>query len=161
MEKVMTRQNPVFKTAAIYPKGMTPTQTIQRFYQAIIEKDAERIARFYVPDEKTYVVLEGPRQATKGFSKIQKGWRDFCDSPLTLNAIEWIEGPLEEASGDMAWMAGIVQLTISLRGRNFSRKFRSSFVMRRNEVDNFWRIQHEHVSAAMPDPYGIGDWLKK
>jgi hypothetical protein len=24
-----------------------------------------------------------------------------------------------------------------------------------------WLIRHEHVSGALQDPYGIGDWLKK
>jgi ketosteroid isomerase-like protein len=159
----MTRQSPIIKTAtATRHKGMlTPSQTIHRFYEAIIDRDAEKIARFYVPDERTYVVLEGPRQSTLGFTKIKKGWRDFCDSALSLHSIEWIEdGPLEETSGDMAWMAGVVVLTVALPGKLFTRKFRSSFVLRKSDTDG-WRIQHEHVSAAMADPYGIGDWLKK
>ena len=106
------------------------------------------------------MVLEGPRQATLGFTKIKKGWRDFCDSALSLHSIEWIEdGPLEETSGDMAWMAGIVYLNLTLRGKPFTRKFRSSFVLRKSDSDG-WRIRHEHVSAPMIDPYGIGDWLK-
>jgi ketosteroid isomerase-like protein len=159
----MTRQNPITKAAtATRHKGMlTPSQTIHGFYQAIIDKDAEKIAHFYVPDERTFVVLEGPRQSTLGFTKIKKGWRDFCDSALFLQSIEWTEeGPLEEASGDMAWMAGVVNLTVALRGKQFTRKFRSSFVLRKSDSEG-WRIQHEHVSAAMADPYGIGDWLKK
>jgi ketosteroid isomerase-like protein len=139
---------------------MSPTETINHFYQAIIDKRVEDIRTSYVPSEETYVILEGPRYTTLGFEKIAKGWGDFCNSPLTLNKIEWVEGPFEETSTDMAWVGGMIVLTVEVKGKEFSVQFRSTFVLRNNEA-NQWQIKHEHVSAPLQDPYGIGDWLKK
>lgn len=135
-----------------------PTQEIDQFYAAIRAKDAALIGTFYVQDEDTYVILEGPRLATKGFEKIQKGWYDFCASGLALTAIDWLDGPLVETGTDMAWVGGIIRLRVSLNERDFEQTFRATFVMR--AVDGAWKIRHEHVSGALADPYGMGDWLK-
>jgi ketosteroid isomerase-like protein len=139
---------------------MSPTETINHFYQSIIDKRVEDIRLSYVSSEDTYVILEGPRYSTLGFEKIAKGWGDFCNSPLTLNKIEWVEGPFEEVSSDVAWVAGMIVLTVEVKGKEFEVQFRSTFVLRKNE-ETYWQIKHEHVSAPMEDPYGIGDWLKK
>lgn len=138
---------------------MSPSQTISSFYQDIIEKNAAAICAHYVQDEQTYVVLEGPRLTTLGFAKIEKGWADFCASGLTLEAIDWLEGPFEEQSGDMAWLGGVIRLRVRVREADFEQTFRASFVLRKPE--DRWLIRHEHVSGALSDPYGIGDWLKK
>jgi ketosteroid isomerase-like protein len=139
---------------------MSPTETINHFYQTIIDKNLAEIHSNYVHSEETYVILEGPRYTTLGYEKIAKGWGDFCNSTLTLNKIEWIEGPFEETSVDMAWVAGMIVLTVEVKGKEFAVQFRSTFVLRKNE-ENIWQIKHEHVSAPLEDPYGIGDWLKK
>jgi hypothetical protein len=138
---------------------MSPIETINHFYQAIIDKRVEDIRLGYVPSEETYVILEGPRYTTLGFEKIAKGWGDFCDSPLTLNKIEWVEGPFEETSERMSYVAGMIVLTVEVKEKEFSVQFRSTFVLLKNE-ENVWQIKHEHVSGPLPDPYGIGDWLK-
>jgi ketosteroid isomerase-like protein len=139
---------------------MSPIETINHFYQAIIDKRVEDIRLSYVPSEETYVILEGPRYTTLGFEKIAKGWGDFCDSHLTLNKIEWVEGPFEETSERMSYVAGMIVLTVEVKEKEFSVQFRSTFVLLKNE-ENKWKIKHEHVSAPLQDPYGIGDWLKK
>ena len=138
---------------------MSPIETINHFYQAIIEKKVEDIRLSYVPSEETYVILEGPRYTTLGYEKIAKGWGDFCESALTLNKIEWVEGPFEETSSDMAWVGGMIILTVEVKEKEFAVQFRSTFVLRKDEEDN-WQIKHEHVSAPLANPYGIGDWLK-
>jgi ketosteroid isomerase-like protein len=142
---------------------MTSIETINHFYQAIIDKNTSKICSFYVQNEQTYVVLEGPRLTTLGFSKIEKGWIDFCASGLTLDKIEWLEGPFCEESTDMAWVGGVIRLTISITGKSFEQTFRASFVLRKSieNTEGGWLIRHEHVSGALADPYGIGDWLKK
>ncbi len=137
---------------------MSPTETVHHFFNCIIAKDVEGICASYIPDGQTYVVLEGPRLTTLGYTKIAKGWADFCASDLSLRAIEWLEGPFEESSADMAWLAGIIRLRVHLRERDFEQTFRASFVLRNNAKG--WQIRHEHVSGALTDPYGIGDWLK-
>jgi ketosteroid isomerase-like protein len=138
---------------------ISPVETINGFYAAIIDKRVEDIRKSYVYSENTYVILEGPRYTTLGYEKIAKGWGDFCNSPLTLEKIVWVEGPFVEESGDMAWVAGMIVLTVAAKGKEFSVQFRASFVLRQNEWGT-WQIRHEHVSAPLPDPYGIGDWLK-
>ena len=144
---------------------MTAIETINQFFQAIIDKNAAKICTFYVQDEQTYVVLEGPRLTTLGFSKIEKGWFDFCDSKLTLDSIEWLEGPFSEEESKMAWVGGIVKLTVAIGAQPFTQTFRASFVLKKGKnalnTEGGWLIRHEHVSGALTDPYGIGDWLKK
>lgn len=135
-----------------------PIEKMNEFYQFIMDKDAKSISNSYVPSSDLYVILEGPRLSNRGHKNISKGWADFCESGLTLESIKWIEGPFCEESPDMAWIAGVVILEIEVNGKRFSQTFRASFVLtaQRNE----WKIKHEHVSAALEDPYGIGDWLK-
>jgi ketosteroid isomerase-like protein len=137
----------------------TPLQTVTAFYQAIIDKQVDSILSNYVPSEDTYVILEGPRYTTVGYDNIAKGWRDFCDSALSLTVIQWTEGPFEKISDEMAFIAGQINLTVQLGEKSFTVLFRATFVLIRPE--NFWQITHEHVSGPLPDPYGIGDWLKK
>lgn len=140
---------------------MTPFDTINSFFQAIIDKKVAAICAFYVPDEHTYVILEGPRLSTLGYEAIAKGWKDFCVSTIHLKTIHWVEGPFEEAVSQMAWVSGIVHLTISIQGKTFEQTFRTSFVLKKSDnTEGGWLIRHEHVSGALADPYGIGDWLK-
>ncbi len=137
---------------------ITPVQTVNAHYDAIIQKDIEGICAKYFPAADTYVVLEGPRLTTMGYDKIKKGWTDFCASALQLLSIAWTEGPQAEESGDMAWVAGIIKLQVQTGSRTFENTFRASFVLR--QYEGRWTIRHEHVSVAHTDPYGIGDWLR-
>ena len=137
---------------------MKAIEIINAHYLAIINKNLDEICNKYLPSENTYVILEGPRLTTIGFEKIKKGWTDFCSSSLQLNSIEWIEGPFSEEATNMAWVAGIIKLSVTVKDKKFDNIFRASFVLvEHNEV---LKIKHEHVSIVHPDPYGIGDWLK-
>ena len=138
----------------------TAIDQINTFYSAIIRKEVAHICQNYVPDEETYVFVEGPRYSTTGYSNISRGWQDFCDSGLKLEKIEWVEGPFTEENEDLAWVAGMILLTVAVKGQLIQRKFRATYVLRKNETGH-WKIRHEHVSAPLNDPYGIGDWLKK
>ena len=137
----------------------TAIDQIDNFYRAIIHKEVAQICQNYVPAEDTYVFVEGPRYSTLGYSHIAKGWQDFCDSGLTLEKIEWLEGPFTEEFGDLAWVAGMVLLTVAVNSQIIQRTFRATFVLHKNAA-GCWQIRHEHVSAPLNDPYGIGDWLK-
>lgn len=137
---------------------MVIQKRIEAFWNAVMNKDIKGIENAYVPVEETYVILEGPRYSTLGFSKIIKGWGDFTDSPINLLKIEWVEGPFEEIEHQMAWIGGITDITISVNEKEFTTRFRCSFVMKQVEGD--WKIKHEHVSAPLEDPYGVGDWLQ-
>lgn len=132
---------------------------IEKFWDAVVAKDLKGIEAVYIPSEDTYVILEGPRYSTIGVTKIMKGWTDFCNSAITMSGYSWIEGPREEMTKEMGWIGGITDLTLDVNGKKFTNRFRISFVMMPWEDD--WKIKHEHVSAPMEDPYGIGDWLKK
>jgi ketosteroid isomerase-like protein len=136
-----------------------PLHTISAHYQAIIDKDMANILNKYVQSEETYVVLEGPRLTTIGYTKIANGWADFCNSSLSLLSIDWTEGPFAEAGADMAWVSGIIKLKVQVKENSFENIFRASFVLLLQNGE--WKIKHEHVSVVHPDPYGIGDWLQK
>ena len=131
----------------------------EQHYQAAIEKRVADILDNYVKSEELYVFVEGPRWATVGYENVAKGWADFCDSPIFLEKVEWIEGPRSEISGDMGWIGGQVELTVRIKGETKTIRFRGTFVMRL-EPDGKWRVIHEHFSQPAADPYGIGDWLK-
>ncbi len=134
-------------------------QRIENFWDAVIRKDLESIATAYIPSDSTYVILEGPRYSTIGFQKIMKGWKDFCGSSIDMEGYAWVEGPQEETGDQLGWIGGITDLSIRVSGKIFTTRFRISFVMKLFEED--WKIRHEHVSAPLADPYGVGDWLKK
>ncbi|MCS7037930.1 MAG: nuclear transport factor 2 family protein [Saprospiraceae bacterium] len=136
-------------------------ETIAEHYQAIVDKNLPGILDKYVPSEETYVILEGPRLTTIGFEKIRKGWMDFCQSAIELQGIEWLEGPFHQQTDSMAWVAGIIRLCVSVSGRAFENIFRATFVLVPDAASGQWRIRHEHVSGALPNPYGIGDWSRK
>ena len=142
---------------------MTAIETVNQHYQVIMDKNLEEICHKYIQSHDTYVVLEGPRLTTIGFEKIKKGWTDFCASSLSLDSINWIEGPFTDECKEMAWVSGIISLGVSINKHNttnkFTNTFRASFVLLNQ--NNEWKIKHEHVSIAHNDPYGIGDWLKK
>ena len=138
---------------------MTALETINSHYQVIIDKDLEGICSKYYPSKEAYVILEGPRLTTIGYEKIKKGCIDFCASNLKLIYINWIEGPFIEEAETMAWVAGIINLEVTVNKTEFENIFRSTFVLIKKDTD--WKIKHEHVSLVHEDPYGIGDWLKK
>lgn len=138
---------------------MSPIDAINASYQHIIDKDADAICDGYANEATLYVILEGPRLSNRGHKSISKGWRDFCAAPMSLESITWTEGPYEEEKGNMAWVGGVISLAVKVKGKVFKRIFRATFVLTKAD-DGDWKIKHEHVSAAMEDPYGIGDWLK-
>lgn len=138
---------------------MTLQKRIEQFWDAVISKEIGGIESAYVPSESTYVILEGPRYSTMGTTAIFKGWKDFISSDITMAGYEWVEGPFEEIDGKTGWVGGITDLSLQVGDKMFSNRFRISFVMKDYEGD--WKIRHEHVSAPMEDPYGVGDWLKK
>jgi len=138
---------------------MGPAETITQFHAAVAAKDIEAIKHAYVESEELYVILEGPRLSNRGHANISKGWTDFCNSGLSLESISWTEGPYEDIEGNMSWVGGVIVLSVAVGERTFTQTFRSTFVLLKE--GDLWKIKHEHVSAALEDPYGIGDWLKE
>lgn len=138
---------------------MALKERIEEFWEAVKQKNIDSIKDAYVPSESTYVILEGPRYSTMGTTLIFKGWQDFLSSTINMAGYKWIEGPFEEIEGSLGWIGGITDLSLQVGDKVFSNRFRISFVMK--QYDGDWKIRHEHVSAPMEDPYGVGDWLKK
>ncbi|NER48490.1 MAG: nuclear transport factor 2 family protein [Symploca sp. SIO1A3] len=138
----------------------TAIDQINSFFQSVIRQEVAQICQNYVPDEETYVFVEGPRYSTLGYTKIAKGWGDFFDSGIKEEKCEWLEGPFTEESGDLAWVAGLILVTLTVKGKPIQGKFRATFVLKKNEAHQ-WQIRHEHLSAPIDDPFGVGDWLKK
>jgi ketosteroid isomerase-like protein len=134
------------------------SDAIQRLFSAIVEKRVADIITHYADSPETYVFVEGPRWSTIGIKNIAEGWRAFVKAPLAVRSCEWVEGPFSQVTGDMAWLAGIVELTAQVRDRMRTLRLRGTFVLRRTSDDS-WFIVHEHFSLPASDPYGIGDWL--
>jgi ketosteroid isomerase-like protein len=137
---------------------MTPVDFIRHFYNSIIEKRVNDIIHSYLDSEEVYVILEGPRLSTKGIKKIASGWADFCDSSIELHSIQWEDGPYIHEAKDSASVIGIILMKGLIAGKIFETTFRASFFL--IHKDNRYFIVHEHVSGALTDPYGIGDWKK-
>jgi hypothetical protein len=132
---------------------------INNFYQAIIDKNIAKIHDSYLASEETYVILEGPRLSTKGYEKIVSGWADFCKSSIELSSIEWLEGPFVFDFSDSTTLAGVIRLTGKISTeKSFVNTFRASFLLAKKGDE--YKIVHEHVSGALTDPYGIGDWKR-
>ena len=131
----------------------------QKFFRAVIEKRADDIINHYVPSTGLYVHVEGPRWSTTGWDKVATGWRAFTDAPLSVEHVAWVEGPHSEANDDMAWVGGIVEMTVRVGENTNKIRLRGTYVLRRSSQDGHWRIMHEHFSQPAADPYGIGDWL--
>ena len=131
----------------------------QRHFQAVIEKRLDDILNLYAHSENTYVFVEGPRWATLGYENIATGWRAFVEAPLSVIACEYVEAPLSQISGELAWIGGIVEMTVKVQEEIKRVRLRGTFVFQR-EADGAWRVVHEHFSQPAADPYGIGDWLK-
>jgi ketosteroid isomerase-like protein len=128
-------------------------------FQAVVEKRVADIIDHYTNSESLYVFVEGPRWSTIGFERVSTGWRAFHDAPLSVTAVEWIEGPFFQATEQLAWIAGITELHVQVGDEHKAVRFRGTFVLQ-PESDGQWRIVHEHFSQPAADPYGIGDWLK-
>jgi hypothetical protein len=137
---------------------MTPVDFISQFYTSIIDKRVDDIIHSYLDSEDVYVILEGPRLSTQGIKKIASGWVDFCNSPIELHSIQWQDGPYVYATSDSASVIGIILMRGLIAGKIFETTFRASFFL--IYKDDHYFIVHEHVSGALTDPYGIGDWKK-
>ena len=135
------------------------TAISRRHFDSIIEKNVEAILNSYGDSEDLSVFVEGPRWATHGFENVAKGWRDFCDSAISLKRCEWVENLFSKTVGEMGIVAGIVELTVEIKGETKTIRFRGTFVFEQQGAE--WKIIHEHFSQPAEDPYGIGDWLKK
>jgi ketosteroid isomerase-like protein len=131
----------------------------EHHFRAVIDKNIDAILNRYANSENTYVFVEGPRWETKGYDNIATGWRAFVDAPLSVVACEYVEPPHYQVSGAMAWVGGLVELTVKVRAETKRVRFRGTYIFQR-EADGEWRITHEHFSHPAADPYGIGDWLK-
>lgn len=144
---------------------------VRGLLEAIVEGRVEDVISCYAPSASTYVFLEGPRSSTRGIERIAEGWRAFVESPLEVASWRWVEGPFEDGTEELAWLAGELELGVRSRGDESPGsealgsegrrvRLRASYVARRSEDDGGWRIVHEHVSLPAEDPYGMGDWLK-
>jgi ketosteroid isomerase-like protein/uncharacterized protein (DUF1330 family) len=131
----------------------------ERHFHAVMARDLEAIVGRYAPGDRPYVFVEGPRWSTRGHDRIAAGWRAFAAASLSVERVEWVEGPVAEVEGRFGWIAGIVELVVQVAGVERRVRFRGSFVMQRDAAGE-WRIVHEHFSQPAADPYGIGDWLK-
>ena len=132
----------------------------QDHFNAIINKEVEKILNSYSTSEDLLVFVEGPRWATLGYENVAKGWRDFINSEIALKQCDWVENLQSKIIGEVGFVGGIVELQVRIKEQTMIIRFRGTFVFEKSS-DGEWRIIHEHFSQPAADPYGIGDWLKK
>jgi len=138
---------------------LSPEEFAKKHFEAIKNKQVEEIINSYAASEELLVFVEGPRWATVSCENVSKGWRDFVASAISLEKCEWVENLTSKVVGTMGFVAGIVELTVDVKGETKTIRYRGTFVLEKDAEEN-WKIIHEHFSQPAEDPYGIGDWLK-
>jgi len=141
-------------------KNLSLEESAKNHFEAIKNKRIEEIINSYIALEDLLVFVEGPRWATVGFENVSKGWHDFIASAISLEKCEWVEYLTSKIVGEMGFVAGIVELTVNIKGETKTIRFRGTFVWEKDAQEGNWKIIHEHFSQPAEDPYGIGDWLK-
>ncbi len=129
-------------------------------FEAVINKNVEKILDYYAQNEDLLIFVEGPRWATLGYKNVEKGWRDFCDSAINVKSCEWVENLQAKVVGQIGFVAGIVEMNLEINSEPKSLRLRGTFVLEQS-ADRNWRVVHEHFSQPAENPYGIGDWLKQ
>lgn len=135
-----------------------PTKWADDFIGTIIGERIAEVISSYDPSDETYVFLEGPRWSTKTGERVAFGWKAFLNSPIRMVSHRWSEGPFAVVEGKMAWIAGIVDLTVRVGDRTVELTLRGTYVLREHRPGE-WGVVHEHFSKPLEDPYGLGDWL--
>jgi ketosteroid isomerase-like protein len=138
----------------------TLIEFIEKHFNAVKLKNADEILSTYAEIDDLLVFVEGPRWATIGYKRVEKGWRDFTDSAISVENCEWVEFLQAKSVGNMGFVAGIVEMHVNINGNPKTIKFRGTFILEKSDVKD-WKVVHEHFSQPAEDPYGIGDWLKK
>jgi ketosteroid isomerase-like protein len=132
------------------------SRPISQFFQAVVEKRIDKLRTLYAESVSTYLFAEGPRWSIIGIDRIATAWRVFLNGPLAIRSCDWVEGPYSQTSNDMAWLAGILELSVQTRSQLRSVRLRGSFVLRRDEHGD-WQIVHHHLSQPAHNPYGMLD----
>jgi ketosteroid isomerase-like protein len=135
-----------------------PTKWADDFISAIIGERIAEVISGYDPSDDTYVFLEGPRWSTKTGERVAFGWEAFLNSPIRMVSHSWSEGPFAVVEGSMAWIAGVVDLSVRVGDRDMNIRLRGTYVLREHQPGT-WGIVHEHFSQPLADPYAMGDWL--
>jgi ketosteroid isomerase-like protein len=133
----------------------SPLETMTAMLEAIRTRDLAVITGSIDPSPETFVFAEGPGWLNTGGEKIQDGWRQYVESPVTLLHWEWREGPVEVSGSDQALVAGIIHYAFDIAGLHKELTMRMSWVLRL--VDGSWKIVHEHGSQPLSDPYDLGE----
>ena len=133
--------------------------TMERILDAVRDRDVPTIlAGLHLAGTPKLSFPEGPRWAVSQADTVQRGWNDYMSNPVVLTEWHWVQGPIVNARDGMALVAGIVHYGFEVDGRPNPLKMRMTWVLQ--EVDGEWKCVHEHGSQPLPDPYGLGDWLK-
>lgn len=137
-----------------------PTAWADAFIRSIVEERVADVIAGYDPGDRSYVFLEGPRWSTLTGAAIGSGWTAYLNSPIRISGYDWVEGPFAQIESKMGWIAGILDLHVTVGGVAKTLRLRGTYVITEHAPGD-WGIVHEHFSAPDPDPYGMGDWLAK
>lgn len=137
----------------------SPVALAQAYFNAIVERRLDEVLGLYIKSNHMLVFDEGPGWSFVGYDQVAASWRQFFSGSLVLRGCRWVEPPVSEEGGDLAWLAGTIGLELQVGDLVKRVKVRGTLVLRR--VDGHWRIAHEHFSQPSDDPYHRGDWLPR
>lgn len=135
----------------------SPVAFTEGYFDAIVERRLDDLLKLYEKSNEMLVFDEGPGWSLVGYDRVVASWREFFGGSLVLRGCRWVEPPVSEMAGELAWVAGTIGLELQVGDLVKRVKVRGTLVLRR--VDGHWRIAHEHFSQPSADPYQHGDWL--
>ncbi len=134
----------------VYHNSNSPKSFIRSFYTALVKRDAEAIMWHYDLSPNTYIIAQPPPVHQPGAGFFPGGWEAYLSTDWALHDMLWTEGPFEDRLGEMAWLAGGLQLVMGTQQHTFEQMFKATFILRRRE--QHWKIVHEHVSGLQGLP---------
>jgi ketosteroid isomerase-like protein len=135
----------------------SPVTFTETYFNAIVERRLDDVLGLYEKSNQMLVFDEGPGWSFVGYEQVAASWREFFGGRLVLRGCHWVEPPVSETAGELAWVAGTIGLELQVGDLVKRVKVRGTLVLRR--ADERWQIAHEHFSQPSDDPYQHGDWL--
>lgn len=129
----------------------TAEETVQELFGSIFARDFDAIVSKFSTSDDAFLYSEGPDWSTKGRENISQVWRNYLNAPFHFTKADWIDGPIAIEAGELAFVAGLVELHLANAGLKRIR-LRMTWVLRME--GGRWKIFHEHDSQPVERPFG-------
>lgn len=131
-------------------EGFVLPDVVDEFWKALIDGDLEGILAVYTDD--VCRTGSGPDWFGHGIQQTRDEWVDWlATTPARYTAFRWIEGPYGELGDDFGWASGVGEQDYERDGKIVPQHIRVCWVFKRE--GSGWKIQMDHWSRPMPEPY--------